>query len=191
MADTRQYFLNHVLTWPVAVELAVGGVAILLAHKAAVAFYLWFERRMALSGLGEESSDLLKVKTFLKVIRPLLIVLLLGIAFRLASHFNWPADALEVLFVLAFGLFLTRFLATPLKNRYWAGVLTAIIWIWVILLIFHFAEIGQNFLNSIDLSVGSVHVSMLTLGRAFFFSMVLYWLSNNLAASSILYQMNI
>jgi hypothetical protein len=52
---------------------------------------------MALSALRKESSDLQKIKTFLKVIRPLLSVLFLGVALRIAQEFNWPADCLELL----------------------------------------------------------------------------------------------
>jgi len=72
MADIGQYFLNHILTWFVAIQIVVGVLAFLLAHKAAGAIYTWFERHMTLSGLREESSDFRKAKTFLKVIRPML-----------------------------------------------------------------------------------------------------------------------
>jgi len=180
MADIQQLFLNHVLNWFVAMQLAAGGLAFLLAYKAAEAICSWFERHMTLSGLREDDPDFRKARTFLKVIRPVLSVLFLGIAFRLAHHFNWHSEVLEVLLTIAFGLFLMRFLAGPMTNRYWAGILTAIIWMWVILRVFHFAEIWANFLNSINLTIGKVNVSALTIGRAFFFSLVLYWLSRNL-----------
>jgi small-conductance mechanosensitive channel len=179
MAGLQQYLLNHIFTWSVAVQLAVGGVVFLLAHNAAVAVYLWFERNMALSGLCDES-DLQKIRTFLTIDRPLVSVLLLGIAFRIARRFAWPSECLELLLMLSFGLFLTRFLATPVKNRYWAGIITAAIWVWVTLVVFHFLDFWINFLNSIDFAVGGVHVSILTLARAFFLSLVLYWLSKNL-----------
>jgi len=180
MANLQQYFLNYVLTWVMAAQLAIGGFSFLVAHKAAGAIGTWFERHMALSGLREEPSDLRKAKAFLKAIRPMLTVLFIGVAFRLAHNFNWPADGLEVLLTLAFGLFLIRFLSGPMTNRYWAGILTAAIWLWVILRVFHFVQIGANFLNSIDFTIGNVHVSMLTFARAFFFSLVLYWLARDL-----------
>ncbi len=180
MTDLQQYLLNHVFTRVVAAQFAVGGLAFLLAHKAAGAIRSWFERHMVLSGLSEESPDFRKARTFLKVTRPILSVLFLGIAFRVAHHFTWHAEGFEVLLTLAFGMFLIRFLAGPMTNRYWAGILSALIWIWVLLRIFHFAEIGANFLNSIGFTIGKVNVSMLTIGRAAFFSLVLYWLSKNL-----------
>jgi small-conductance mechanosensitive channel len=180
MTDILQDFLNQVLTRAVATQLAVGVIAFLLAHKAAGAIRKWFERYMALSDPSVESSDLRKARTFLKVVRPIFSVLILGIAFRLAHHFDLPAEALEVFLIVAFGLFLIRFLAGPMTNRYWAGILTTIIWFWVIFRIFHLEHIWLNFFKSIDLKVGKVTISMLTFGRSLFFALVLYWLSSNL-----------
>ena len=57
-SQLQHFLLNHVLTWTTAAQLATGGFAVLLAHKAAGAVRSWFERRMVLSGLSEESSDL-------------------------------------------------------------------------------------------------------------------------------------
>ena len=180
MTGIQQYFLNNIFTWYMAAQLAVGAIAFLLAHMAAGAVGSWFDRQIVLSSLGEESPDFRKARTFLKVTRPLLSVLFLGIAFRLAHHFNLPSEGLEVLLTVAFGLFLTRFLVGPVMNRYWAGLLTAIIWSWVVLRVFHVVDIGANFLNSIDFTIGSVHISMLTLSRALFISLILYWLTTNL-----------
>ena len=77
-SQLQQYLLNHVLTWAMAAQLAAGCFAFLLAHKAAGSFRSWFERHMALFGLSEESSDLRKTRTFLKVARPILFVHLPG-----------------------------------------------------------------------------------------------------------------
>jgi small-conductance mechanosensitive channel len=180
MVNIRHFLIDHGFTWFAAIQFAVGGTAFLLAHVAAGAICSWFERQMALSDLREESSELRRARTFLKVIRPMLSVLILGVAFRLAHYFNWGSEGLEVLLTLAFGLFLTRFLVTPVQNRYWAGIITSFIWVWVILRLFHVVDIGAHFLNSIDFTIGNVHVSLLTFARAFFFSLVLYWLSRNL-----------
>ncbi len=180
MVDIQQYFLSNVFTWSVAVQLAICVIAFVLAHKATGAVCSWFGHQMALSTLSEGCSELQKIRTFLKVIRPLLSVLFLGVALLFAQHFNWPSDCLGLLLTLAFGVFLTRFLATPVKNRYWAGILTATIWLWITLHVFHFLDIWISFLSSIDFTIGGVHVSVLTFARAFFFSLVLYWLSKNL-----------
>ncbi|MGO8944458.1 MAG: mechanosensitive ion channel family protein [Syntrophobacteraceae bacterium] len=179
-SQVQQYLLNHVLTWAMAAQLAAGGFAFLLAHKAAGAFRSWFERNMALSGLREESSDLRKSKNFLKVARPFLSVLFLGIAFRLAHHFNWPPEGFEILLLVAFAMFLVRLIATPMTNRYWAAILTVTIWLWAIFRIFHAEDIWTNFGTSIYFAIGNVHVSILTIFRASWLLLILYWLSRNL-----------
>jgi small-conductance mechanosensitive channel len=178
--QVQQYLLNQVLTRAMAAQLAAGGFAFLLAHKAAGAFRSWFERYMALSGLSEEAPDLRKIKAFFKVARPVLSVLFLGIAFRLAHHFGWPSEGVEVLLFLALAMFLVRFLAVPMTNRYWAAILTVAIWFWAIVRIFHVDDIGTRLLTNIYFEIGNVHVSMLTIGRAFVLLMILYWLSKNL-----------
>ena len=163
-----------------AAQLAAGGFAFLLAHKAAGAVRSWFERHMALSGLSEESSDLQKTKKFLKVARPILSVLFLEIAFRLAHHFDWPSEGFEVLLFVAFAMFFVRFLAAPMTNRYWAAILTVAIWFWAIVRTFHAEDIWTNFVTSIYFAIGNVHVSMLTIFRASVLLLILYWLSKNL-----------
>src|SRR5208337_725326 len=180
LPQVQQFLLNQVLTWAMAAQLAAGGFAFLLAHKAAGAFRSWFERQMALSGLSEESSDLRKTKTFLKVVRSILSVLFLGIVFRLAHHLHWPAEGIETLLFLALALFFVRFLAAPMTNRYWAAILTVVIWLWAIVYVFHAEDIWTKLLTNIYFEIGKVHVSMLTIGRAFVLSLILYWLSKNL-----------
>jgi small-conductance mechanosensitive channel len=179
MADPRQFILDYVLTWPVAIQLTIGGLAFLLAHKAAGVIRLSFERNMALAGLSEKSPEFRKAQTFLKVVRPMLSVLLSGTAFSLARYFHWDSEVFKLILIIAVGMFLMRFLAGPMTNRYWAGILTAVIWMWVLLRIFRFETIWINFLNGVDLSIGKVNISMLTIGRAAFFTLFLYWLSKN------------
>jgi small-conductance mechanosensitive channel len=178
--QVQQYLLNHVLTWAMAAQLAAGGFAFLLAHKAAGAIRSWFERHMALSGLSEESSDLLKTKTFLKVVRPILSVLFLEIALGLAHHFDWPAEGIETLLFAALALFFVRFLAAPMTNRYWAAILTMAIWLWAVVYAFHAEDIWTNLGTSIYFAIGDVHVTMLTIFRASWLLLILYWLSKNL-----------
>jgi len=176
----QQYLLNHVLTWAMAVQLAAGAFAFLLADKAAGAFRSWLERHMALSGLGEESSELRKAKTFLKVARPILLVVLLEIAFRVAHRFDWPMEGLYTLLVLALAMFFVRLLVTPMTNRYGAAILTVAIWLWAIARIFHSEDIWTNLAGSIYFEIGSVHISLLTIIRAFLLLLTLYWFSKNL-----------
>ena len=175
-----QYSVSHVLTWAMAVQLVAGGFAFLLAYKTAGAFGSWFERHMALSGLEEESSELRKANTFLKVVRPVLTVILLGIVFRLAHHLSWPAEGVEALLIVAFAMFLVRLLAAPMTNRYLAKIITGTISLWAVARVFHFEHIWTNLLTNIYFEVSSVRLTALTIGRAFLLLFILYWLSKNL-----------
>jgi small-conductance mechanosensitive channel len=177
--QVQQYLLNHFFTWAMAAQLAAGGFAFLLAHKAAGAIRSWFERHMALSGLSEESSDLRKTKTFLEVVRPILSVIFLEIALRVAQHFHWPAEGLETLLFLALALFLVQFLAAPMTNRHWASILTVAIWLWAVVYAFHAEDFWTNFSTSIYFALGNVNISMLTIFRASWLLLILYWLSKN------------
>ncbi len=179
-SQLQHLLLNHVLTWAMAAQLATGSFAFLLAHQAAGAVRSWFERRMVLSGLSEESSDLQKTKKFLKLAGPLLSVLFLEIALTLAHRFNWPSEGIEALLFVAIGLFFVRFLAAPMTNRFWAAILTAAICFWTIVRAFHAEDIWTNFATSIYFAMGDVHLSLLIILRALLLLLILYWLAKNL-----------
>ena len=135
---------------------------------------------MALSGLGDESSELRKANTFLKVARPLLSVIFLGIAFRLADHFHLPLEGLEFLVNVAIALFFVRLIAAPMTNRNWAKIVTVAIWLWALFRVFHSEHIWTILLTNIYFEIGTVRVTMLTIGRASVLLLILYWLSKNL-----------
>lgn len=179
-SQVQQYLMNHVLTWAMAAQLAASGVALLLAHRAARALRSWIERLMAQSGLSETDSDRQRNEMFLKITGPFLSFLFLGIAFRVTHHFNWPEEGLRVLFTLSLAAFLVRFFTSPTTNRYWNRILTSAIWIWTILRIFDLVQPLYRLPESISFTIGQLHVSILTIIKAFLLSLILYWLSKNL-----------
>ena len=180
--QVQQYFLNHLLTWAMAAQLAVGGFAFLLAHKAAKAIHSWIGRLMDQCDLCEASHDheRRKYEMFLKVTGPFLSVIFLGIALAVAQRFNWPEEGIKVLLILSLAVFLVRFTTTPTTNRYWARILTAAIWIWAIQRLFPLEDPIIRLLDSMAVTIGQVHVSMLTISRAPLLLLILYWLSKNL-----------
>jgi hypothetical protein len=171
--QVQPYLLNHVLTWAMAAQLAAGGVTLLLAHMAARALRSWIERLMAQSDLSETDSDRQKNEMFLKITGPFLSLLFLGIAFCVAHDFNWPEEGLRVLFTLSIAAFLVRFFTSPTTNRYWNRIPTSVIWIWTILCLFDIVQplYSNSLRESIAFTIGQVHVSSLTLVRAFFLSL--------------------
>ena len=181
-SQVQQYLLNHLLTWAMAAQLAAGGVAFLLAHKAALALRSWIERLIAQSGLSETDYDRQKYEMFFKTTDAFLLCLFLGIAFGVTSYFNWPEEGLKVLFTLSFAMFFIRFSTTPTTNRYWKGILSSAIWIWAILRLFDLVQplYSLQLEESTAFTIGQVHVSSLTIIRAFLLSLILYWLSKHL-----------
>jgi small-conductance mechanosensitive channel len=114
---------------------------------------------------------------FLKVTDPFLSVLFLGIALSVAQYFKWSDEGLKVLLTVSLSLFLLRFLTTPTTNRFWMGILVAAIWLWAIHSLFNFEDAIVSLLDSIAVTIGQVHVSMLTILRAPLLLLILYVLS--------------
>jgi hypothetical protein len=165
-----------------AAQLAVGGFAFLLAHRGAEAIRSWIGRLMDECDLCEASQDYerRKYEIFLETTDPFLSVLLLEIAFSAAERFNWPEEGLKVLLILSLAMFLFRSLHTPTTNRFWAGILAAAIWIWAVQGLFHFTDPLVSLLDGMAVTIGRVHISMLTIVRAPLLLLVFYWLSKNL-----------
>ncbi len=180
--QVQQYFLDHVLSRAIAVQLALGGFIFLLAHGAAKTLRSWIGRLMDQCGLCEASQyfDRQKYVMFLDVTGPFLSVLFLGIAFSAAQHFDWPDEGLKVLLAVSLAVFLFRSLLTPTTNRFWAGILAAAIWLWAVHGLFHITDPIISLLDSIAVTIGQVHVSMLTISRALLLLLILYWLSKTL-----------
>ena len=182
-SQVQQYFLNHVLTWAIAAQLAVGGFVFLLAHMAAKAIHSWIGRLMEQSGLNEPSHEYeqRKYEVFLKTIGPFLSVLFLGIILAVAQRFNWPEEGLKVLLILTLAVFLFRFLTPSITSRLWAAILTVALWIWAAQYLFNLVDPLYNLLDSMAVTIGQVHVSMLTVLRAALLLLILYLLSKNLS----------
>ena len=178
-SQIREYFLGHVFTLAIAAQFIVGGFAFLLAHKAANALRSWVGRLIDQCGSCEASRefDRRKFEMFLKVADPFLSVLFLGIALCVAEYFKWSDEGLKVLLTMSLSVFLLRFLTTPTTNRFWMGILIAAIWLWAIHSLFHFEDAVVSLLDNIAVTIGQVHVSMLTILRAPLLLLILYVLS--------------
>ena len=180
-SQAQQYFLHHVLSWAMLVQIAATGVALLLAHKATRAIRTWFTRQRAQCEVRQEScDDLRSLITFIKAIGPLLAVVFIEIASDIANHFNWDREGLYTVEVFLMALFLVRFFTDQMKNRFWARILAIVIWFWSSLYIFHVIDPWHNILRHISFDVGKLHITLFIISRAFALLLFLYWLSRNL-----------
>ncbi len=181
-SQTQAYFSQQVFSWAMGVQLAVIAAAVLLAHRATRALNAWFARlEEQCASLPDLCAALPLLKTFRRVINAFLAFLVISIAYSTAAHYHWPREGLYTFGALALALALVRLLTGSMQNRFWAGVLAGLIWLWAALYIFHIVEPWIALLDSIDLSLGQVHVSLLHIVRAVPFFLILYWLSRNLA----------
>ncbi len=67
-----------------------------------------------------------------------------------------------------------------MKNRFWAGILQFLIWLWALLFALHLIDPWFAILDHVDFSFGQFRISLLIIYRAFFLSLLLYWLARKL-----------
>lgn len=174
--QAREYFFNHVLSWAMAVQIGVIALALFLAHLATAAVRSWLSRQQEQHQAFQESGGELP---FLRVIGPMFAMIFIWIASRTAHHFHWAQDGLNAALLILIALVFIRLFITQMRNRFWARVLTAYIWLWAILNIFHIMDPWVNYLKHVDFQLGNVQISMLNIYRTLFLAFILYWLSRN------------
>lgn len=181
-AQMREYFRSEVLSWAMLIQLAVIVGALWSARQVIRALHAWCDGQAEQCTLINGScDDLNKISDFLQIVTPFLTFVFVWIAFRLAEHFNWPREALYTTGIILMALSLVRFLTGQMKNRFWAGLLTVIIWLWTPLYIFHLTEPWFYLLQHIVfLEIGQVKISLFIIYRALFLALVLYWLAKKL-----------
>lgn len=180
-SQARTYFLDNVLSWAMAAQIAVAAGALLLAYQIATTIRVWIAQRQAQCAPEQEiCRDLTRLTTFSYVIGPALALLFLWIPYRLAEHFNLPRDGLYTIVICLLALALVRFLTGQMQSRFWATVIAIFFWFNAFLYIFHLNGPWLNLLEHIDFNLGKIHISLLILLRTVLIVLVLYWLSRNL-----------
>lgn len=178
----QAHFFQDVLSWAMAVQIAVIAAAIILAFQAVRGINDWLARLQEQPSLPPEMrSELPLLAVFKRVIRSFLISILVWIAYSIAGHFHWPRGGLYTAGVIALALTLVRLFTESMTNRFWATVLAVVIWLWAALYIFHFIEPWINLLSHIQINLGEVNISLLQIVRAVPALLLLYWLSRNLS----------
>ncbi|MFA5110015.1 MAG: mechanosensitive ion channel domain-containing protein [Desulfobaccales bacterium] len=181
ISQARDYFFFHVLAWAMLAQIAAAACALLLAYKATKAIRTWITRKQAKCSPPQEiCRDLSRLTTFSYVIGPALALFFLWIPYSVAEHFDLPRDGLYTIVICLLALALVRFLTGQMQNRFWATIIIIIFWFNAFLYIFHLNEPWLNLLQHIDFNLGKIHISLLTLFRAFVLVLVFYWLSRNL-----------
>jgi small-conductance mechanosensitive channel len=171
--QAQEYFLQHVFSWTMAVQIGVILLALFLAHRATGAVRSWRIRQQEEHPIGREAP-------FLRVIEPMFATIFIWIASRTAHHLGWARDGLNAALIISVALVFIRLFNTGMKNRFWVRILSVYVWLWAALTISHIIDPWNNYLRHIDFQLDKVQVSLLTIYRAFFLLFILYWLSRNL-----------
>jgi small-conductance mechanosensitive channel len=178
----QAYFFQDVLSGAMAAQVAVIPFAILLAFQAVRGLNAWFAHLQKPSSLPRElRAELHQLMIFKRVIRSFLVFIFIWIAYGIAGHFHWPREGLRAVGFIALALTLVRLFTRSMQNRFWAGILAGVIWLWAALYIFHLIEPWLNFLRHIEFNLDQVNISLLQITRAFPALLLLYWLSRNLS----------
>jgi small-conductance mechanosensitive channel len=188
-SQAREYFFQQVLSWTMAVQIAVIGGALLLAHKASGAIRAWLTRQQEqYAAHPEASADLAILLGFVRVIDAFVAFVLVAIAYSIADHFNWHRNELFAAGMILVALALVRLFTDEMKNRFWAKILAIAIWVYAFFLaflsLFNFLNFWQRFLQGVAFQLGNVQFSLLNIFRAFFLLLALYWVSRVLRVLS-------
>ena len=100
---------------------------------------------------------------------------------RIASHFHWPNHGLRIFLSLFLAWVIIRLLTSQMKNRTLARFVSVIIWSIAALDIVHVLIPVLTLLDSIDLTIVGVHLTVLSLIRGGLILVVLFWLAKKIS----------
>jgi small-conductance mechanosensitive channel len=180
-SKAREYFYQHVLSWAMAAQILMIGCVLLLAHKATRTMRSWLTREQARCAPHPEAcAEMAVLLDFAKVIDAFIAAILVGIAYSIAKHFNWPRSGLYTVGIILIALTMQRLFTGRMNNRFWARILSIAIWLLAFLYISHLIDPWLRLLQNVDFRAGEVHFSLFNLQRAVILLLTLYWLATNL-----------
>jgi small-conductance mechanosensitive channel len=179
--EAQKYFLTHILVWNMLVQLLVVGFAYVLARLAAETVRPWLRRLLARHPLVEHSLPHLTRVITTRLVSPVIAIVLLWFAQRTASHFHWPNHGLHIFLSLFLAWVIIRLLTSQMKNRTLARSISVIIWAIAALDIVHLLSPFLALLNSIDLTISNVHLTILSMVEGGFLLVALFWVSKKIS----------
>ncbi|MDP1761012.1 MAG: hypothetical protein Q8L43_02200, partial [Deltaproteobacteria bacterium] len=163
--QAQNYVLTHILVWDMLIQLIVVGCLYLLARLAAEAARPWLRRQLAGHPLIEHSLPHLTKLVTTRLLSPIFVVVFLWFALVSASRFHWPNHGIRILLSLFLAWVIIRLLTSQMKNRTMARFFSVIIWCIAALNIVHVLTPVLTLLDSIDLTVVGVRLTVLSLIR--------------------------
>ena len=179
--QVQHYLLTHILVWNMLVQLIVVGCLYILARLAAGAVRPWLRRLLKRHPLVEHSLPHLTRVITTRLVSPIITIVLLWFAHRTAGHFHWPNHGIRIFLSLFLAWVIIRLLTSQMKNRSLARFISVAIWLVTALDIVHLLHPFLALLNSIDLTVSNVHLTVLSVIEGGLLLVVLFWLAKKIS----------
>jgi small-conductance mechanosensitive channel len=179
--QAQNYVLTHILVWNMVIQLVVVVCLYLLARLAAGAVRPWLRRFLKRHPLVEHSLPHLTRVVTARLLSPIFAVFFLWLALRIENHFHWPNHGLRIFLSLFLAWVIIRLLTSQMKNRTLARFVSVIVWSVAALDIVHLLIPILDLLGSIDLSIGSVNLTALSLIQGGLILVVLFWLAKKIS----------
>jgi small-conductance mechanosensitive channel len=116
-----------------------------------------------------------------RLVCPIITIVLLWFALVIASRFHWPNHGIRILLSLFLAWVIIRLLTSQMKNRSLAKFITVIIWSIAALDIVHLLIPVLTLLDSIDMTIVGVQLTVLSLIRGGLILVVLFWLAKKIS----------
>ncbi|MBU4231131.1 MAG: mechanosensitive ion channel [Proteobacteria bacterium] len=179
--QAQNYVLTHILVWNMLLQLIVVGCLYLLARLAAGPVRPWLHRQLKRHPLVEHSLPHLTRVITTRLVSPIITVALLWFTLRAASHFHWPNHGIRIFLSLFLAWVIIRLLTSQIKNRTLARGISVIFWSVAALDIVHLLHPFLALLNSIDLTISNVHLTLLSVLEGGFLLVALFWLAKKIS----------
>jgi len=179
--QAQHYVLTHILVWNMLIQLFVAGCLYLLARLAAGAVRPRLRRFLDRHPLVEHSlPNLTRVVTF-RLLSSIFAVVFLWLALRIENRLHWPNHGLLIFLSLFLAWVIIRLLTSQMRNRTLARFISIIILSIAALEIVHVLTPVLTLLDSINLSIVGVRLSVLSLIRGGLILAVLFWLAKKIS----------
>ncbi len=181
LSQVQNYLFTHILVWTMLVQLIVMGILYLLARVAAEAVRPRLRRELEQHPAVQHSLGQLGKVIVARLVGPIITVVLLWFAYRVAWRFHWPNHGFRIFLSLFLAWVVIRLVTAQMKNRTLARMLSFMIWSIAALDIVHLLYPFLSLLDSIHLSISDVRLSILDMIRGLMVLMVLFWLSKRIS----------
>jgi small-conductance mechanosensitive channel len=179
--EVQKYFLDHILVGNMLVQILVVAVLYGVARLAAGVVRPWLRRFLGRHPWIEHSLPHLIRVIVARLVGPLIMMVLLWVAYGVAAVFHWPNHGIRIALGLLVAWVIIRLATSQMKNRTLARIFTVIMWSIAALDIVHLLVPFLTLLDRIDLSVSTVHLTALSMAQAALICIVLFWLARKIS----------